>query len=226
MEKGWKLCSTEDFARLCHSRPLDYSHSVVQSSLAHCRKGKRTIVAGSMGLDRPNNVNTICLQGPLSEKTRKKGRLQPNIGLYFSSGYQERDGRRWSSSERAVSLWSGLVCIQCMRAGQAGGRGGAPREAGSWSWPGSSLGCCLVVCLSRLSALHTSTPPRSVQRLGHHRHTIASVLGALHCTDKRQNNERGRTVLSSGLCNALPCTEHKHIPPPSIQLSRVARTLS
>ena len=31
-------------------------------------------------------------------------------------------------------------------------------------------------------------------------------------------------MLFSVLCNALPCTEHKHIPPLSTQLSRVART--
>ena len=109
----------------CSSRPLDYSHPVVQSSLAHCRKGKRTIVAGSMGLDRPNNVNTICLQGPLSEKTRKQGRFQPNIGLFFSSGYQERDERRWSSPERAMSLWAGysLHPVHEGGAGRGEGRG-------------------------------------------------------------------------------------------------------
>ena len=108
----------------CSSRPLDYSHPVVQPSLAHCRKGKRTIVAGSMGLDRPNNVNTICLQGPLSEKTRKQGRFQPNIGLFFSSGYLERDGRRWSSSERAMSLWAGYSLHPVHEGGAGRGRGG------------------------------------------------------------------------------------------------------
>ena len=208
----------------CSSRPLDYSHPVVQSSSAHCRKGKRTIVAGSMGLDRPNNVNTICLQGPLSEKTRKQGRFQPNIGLFFSSGYQERDGRRWSSSERAMSLWAGYSLHPVHE-------GGAGRGEGR----GSKRGRLLVVAriepwvlprrlplaplFSGRTALHTSTPPRSVQRLGHHRHTIQSVLGALHCTDKRQNNERGRAVLSSGLCNhpALNTSIYRPTPPSSAE---------
>ena len=101
--------------------------------------------------------------------------------------------------------------------GAGRGRGGAPREAGSWSWPGSSLGCCLVVCLSRLSALHTSTPPRSVQRLGHHLHTIATFLGAL-----RTVQTKGRTMREVGQCSLLDSVIHylalrtsAYRPPPS-----------
>ena len=61
-----------------------------------------SVIVGSMGWGGPNNVNPICLQGPLSEQTLHRKASQQGILLIWALKRAEEGGARGRSSKRAA----------------------------------------------------------------------------------------------------------------------------
>ena len=61
-----------------------------------------SVIVGSMGWGGPNNVNPICLQGPLSEQTLHRKASEQGILLIWALKRAEEGGARGRSSKRAA----------------------------------------------------------------------------------------------------------------------------
>ena len=84
-------------------QPDHWITSVQPSSLSSFQKRQNSslipsLIVGSMGWGGPNNVNPICLQGPLSEQTLHRKASQQGILLIWALKRAEEGGARGRSS--------------------------------------------------------------------------------------------------------------------------------
>ena len=93
------ICSS---ASDCWARPLDYFCPDALSSFQKRRNSSiiPSFIVDSMGWGGPNNVNTICLLGPLSEQTCRS--LWARYTHYMGSQEGRRGRGQGRSSQRAA----------------------------------------------------------------------------------------------------------------------------